>query len=156
MPDLPQPAALTPGDLMRAGAALRLRALAHPLRLRLIEILARRKAATVNQLADDLLVRPAAVSKHLCELARAGLVVRAKDGNFAIYRVAHPECAQLVAVAYRLVGRNAEDLREAAAALAEPAEGAGGAPRRSALLRPVRSERRAAPAPRASGPRDRG
>ncbi len=64
--------------------------LAHPLRWRLIEVLASGKH-TSGQLADAVQVERGvgreAVSKHLTRLARAGLVTMRVDMNHRIYRL---------------------------------------------------------------------
>jgi ArsR family transcriptional regulator len=104
---------------MRGGGALRLRALGHPVRLRLIELLSRRRSATVGDLADSLGMSASVVSKHLRELARAGLVRRAQEGNFASYKLAYPECWQLVVITYRLVARDAKDMLALGASLVD-------------------------------------
>lgn len=115
----PRTSAVGSGELVRAGAAMRLRIVGHPLRLRLIELLAQRRAATVGQLAALAGASATTTSKHLRELARVGLVVRTQDGNFAQYALADPAVGRLVATAYRLVARDARHLVMTAAPLTD-------------------------------------
>lgn len=79
-PTAPPPVAPHTRDVV----AQRLKVLGHPVRLRLLELLLPR-ARSVNELAVMLDLEHYAVSKHLCELHRAGLVRRTQDGNFARY-----------------------------------------------------------------------
>jgi DNA-binding transcriptional ArsR family regulator len=60
------------------GAALK--ALAHPLRVQILRVLELRERASVSSLAGELGETTAAVSYHLRQLARHGLVEEAPDG----------------------------------------------------------------------------
>jgi DNA-binding transcriptional ArsR family regulator len=61
------------GRAVRIGSALQLQALAHPVRLRLLEALGRR-AATATQLARELGESSGSTSYHLRVLGRAGII----------------------------------------------------------------------------------
>jgi DNA-binding transcriptional ArsR family regulator len=87
--------------------AERFRALAQPLRIKLIDVLDDRGEATVQELAEALAARQQNVSKHLRVLYEAGVVLRRKDGTFVRYRLADPDELALlehvaVAIARRL------------------------------------------------------
>ena len=86
--------------------------LAHPLRWRLIEVLASGEH-TSGQLADAVQfergVGREAVSKHLTRLARAGLVTTRVDMNHRIYRLSPRVIGALAALFEHL-----QQLREAA------------------------------------------
>lgn len=70
-----------------------LRALAHPARLRMLEVLNSRDGATATQCAEIVGLSPSACSWHLRQLAGAGLVQDAgpgADGREKIWRAAVP------------------------------------------------------------------
>jgi ArsR family transcriptional regulator len=66
--------------------ARRFRALAEPMRVRLLDRL-RDGEATVNELAAELGSTQQNVSKHLAVLAAAGILGRRKAGNRVYYRI---------------------------------------------------------------------
>jgi DNA-binding transcriptional ArsR family regulator len=69
--------------------AERLRVLAEPTRIRILDRL-RDRELTVQELTAELGTSQQNVSKHLGVLLRAGIVAREKAGNFARYRIADP------------------------------------------------------------------
>lgn len=77
--------ALTPA--MLALVAERLRALAEPARLQILNEL-RGGEQTVTELVEATALGQANLSKHLRLLLAAGFVLRRKDGLFARYRLA--------------------------------------------------------------------
>lgn len=79
---LPHP---LPDDLVDL-IARRFRAMAEPMRIRLLDRL-RDGEATVNELADAAGASQQNVSKHLSVLADAGIVGRRRDGNRVYYRI---------------------------------------------------------------------
>jgi ArsR family transcriptional regulator len=66
--------------------ARRFRALAEPMRVRLLDLL-RDGEAGVNELAARLAASQQNVSKHLAVLADVGVVGRRKDGTHVYYRI---------------------------------------------------------------------
>ncbi len=80
---LPHP---IPEDLAEL-IARRFRALAEPLRVRLLDLL-REEELSVSALAGRLGAGQQNVSKHLAVLADAGIVARRKEGNHVYYRIA--------------------------------------------------------------------
>src|SRR5690242_3347027 len=58
-----------------------LRAVAHPLRLRLLEVIALRGPVTATELAEEVGESPANCSWHLRQLARYGFIVEAGGGH---------------------------------------------------------------------------
>ncbi|SEH10469.1 ArsR/SmtB family transcription factor [Thermoleophilum album] len=112
----------SPPDVVEA-AARRLRVMGHPVRLRLIEVLAN-GPQSVTELAAALGIEHQLISKHLNELHRCDVVTRRQDGNFAVYSL--PDALTLKAVA--LVCRSVlEDrVRLARAAVNVGADGDGG------------------------------
>ena len=79
------------------------KALASPLRLEFLELLAQGER-TVESLADETGVSLANASQHLRTLLRAGLVENRKDGLFVRYRLADQSVVEL-SIALRTVAR---------------------------------------------------
>jgi len=79
---LPHP---LPEDLAEL-IARRFRAIAEPMRVRLLDLL-RDGQVSVNELAARLGASQQNVSKHLAVLADVGIVGRRKDGNHVYYRI---------------------------------------------------------------------
>jgi ArsR family transcriptional regulator len=85
-----------------------LRALAHPLRLSLLEALERDEQCVCHLSA--LLAKPQPyVSKQLAELRDAGLVVDRREGQRVYYRLANPRLADVLVAARSLTGRSSPD-----------------------------------------------
>ena len=80
--NLPHP---LPPDLAEL-IARRFRAIAEPMRIRLLDQL-RSREATVGELADALSASQQNVSKHLAVLAEAGILGRRREGNYVYYRI---------------------------------------------------------------------
>jgi ArsR family transcriptional regulator, arsenate/arsenite/antimonite-responsive transcriptional repressor len=70
-----------------------LKALAHPVRLRLLAML-RGGELCVCQMTVVLDLAASTVSAHLADLKRCGLVGERKDGRFVLYRLAEDETAR--------------------------------------------------------------
>ncbi len=68
-----------------------LRVLAHPARLRMVELLDS-KRLSVGELAAQIGKPPAEVSQHLTKMKTAGLVSVERDARCAYYRVTNPAC----------------------------------------------------------------
>ena len=88
-----------------------LRALAHPVRLVILEALSQGEECVCHLTA--LLDRPQPyISKQLAELREAGLVVDRRDAQRVFYRLAEPRVAELLEVARALSGRPDSVARE--------------------------------------------
>ena len=74
------------------------KALGHPARIRVLELLAER-GRSVGELAAEVGLEAAHLSQQLGVLRRVGVVVTEKQGNSVIYSLAAPEVADLLAVA---------------------------------------------------------
>jgi len=72
-----------------------LKVLAHPLRLRILELLSQREQS-VGQFAQGLSVDQPTVSRHLGILKQGGLVTTRQDGASVIYRLQNEETVQLL------------------------------------------------------------
>lgn len=72
--------------------------LAHPARIRILELLAERDH-TVSELLPEIGLEASNLSQQLGVLRRAGMVTATKDGNAVIYSTASPVITELLAVA---------------------------------------------------------
>jgi|JI7StandDraft_1071085.scaffolds.fasta_scaffold191413_2 ArsR family transcriptional regulator len=64
-----------------------LRALAHPLRLQILEFIDKNKAINVNKIYNTLKLEQSITSQHLRILRSAGLVTTHREGKFIHYEV---------------------------------------------------------------------
>lgn len=95
---------LTPLDALEEAAEC-LRLLAHPHRLRIVQMLLRDRY-TVGDLAAACGIPSHMASGHLRLMQRAGFLTAEKDGRKAYYRVAEPGLANILAcVEARFGGR---------------------------------------------------
>lgn len=77
---------LTAEALARAAEALKI--LAHPQRLRIIEILEREQEVPVHALIEETALPQPVVSQHLTQMRRTGLVTAARRGKEMWYSIA--------------------------------------------------------------------
>lgn len=83
-------------DLEAMGQAAEcLRTLAHPHRLRMVQMLLQADF-TVSQLAEACHLPSAMASEHLRLMQRCGLLVSEKDGRRVFYRVAEPQLEHIL------------------------------------------------------------
>ena len=75
----------TMAELERTATMLRL--IAHPFRLKLLELLRDRPKAPVHDLADAVGLAPAATSQHLNHMRRLGLVAADRRGREVRYAI---------------------------------------------------------------------
>jgi ArsR family transcriptional regulator len=78
------------------------RALAHPARIRVLEVLANGERS-VGELQPLVGIESSHLSQQLAVLRRAGVVTARKEGNSVIYALRDPDVAELLAVAKRLL-----------------------------------------------------
>lgn len=83
--------------------------LAHPYRIRVLEILSGVDEAPVAQLIAETGLEASHLSQHLSVLRRYGLVVSERRANDVFYRLAFAQVADLLRVARRLLGELLED-----------------------------------------------
>lgn len=77
--------------------------LAHPVRVRILEILVASDEVPVGALIDDLQIEASHLSQHLAVLRRHRLVASERRGSQVFYRPAFPEVADLLSAARRLL-----------------------------------------------------
>jgi ArsR family transcriptional regulator, zinc-responsive transcriptional repressor len=88
-----------------ADAAECLRTLAHPHRLRMIQMLLHGRY-TVGELADACELPSAMASEHLRLMQRAGFLDAEKDGRKVFYRVAEPHLKNILRCIEDRFGKN--------------------------------------------------
>lgn len=77
--------------------------LAHPIRIRILELLASSPEASVSELLADIELEASHVSQHLSVLRRNSLVTSERRGSLVFYRLAHPQVADLLRAARALL-----------------------------------------------------
>ena len=93
--------------------------LAHPLRIRILELLADGEEHSVAELQLDTALEASHLSQHLAVLRRHRLVISDRRASHVYYRISRPEVAELLAVARRLLAAVLEADRERLAGLAD-------------------------------------
>ncbi len=88
-----KPLPLSMDLLQRASEGLRV--LAHPQRLKLVELLLT-KPHSVGELAEVTDMAPAAVSQHLNHMRAHGLVTNRREGRRVFYEVTSPQPITLI------------------------------------------------------------
>lgn len=84
-----------------------LKVLAHPLRLKILELL-RQGEQSVGQFAERLAVDQPTVSRHLGVLKQGGLVTTRQEGVSVFYRLQNEETGQLLEQLTELLKRKLE------------------------------------------------
>lgn len=87
------------------------KALAHPARIRALEVLAEGERS-VSELQPDVGIESAHLSQQLGVLRRAGLVATRKEGTMVIYSIKDPLLVELLAVAKALLIRSLSESRD--------------------------------------------
>lgn len=83
--------------------------LAHPLRIRILELLAASDEVAVSELLGETGLEASHLSQHLRVLRGYGLVSSERRGSQVHYRLAHASVADLLAVARTLLGEVLDD-----------------------------------------------
>ena len=81
------------------------RALAHPARIRLLEVLSERGEQSVQALQQQLSADQPIVSQQLAKLRAHGVVTSRKQGTTVLYALADPRIADLLKVAREILNR---------------------------------------------------
>ncbi|MBO1030936.1 helix-turn-helix transcriptional regulator [Tessaracoccus sp. SD287] len=82
--------------------------LSHPLRIRILELLADGREHTVAELIASTELEASHLSQHLAVLRRNRLVISERRGSHVHYRLFSPSVADLLAVARHLLGELVE------------------------------------------------
>ena len=81
-------------DIFNASHALK--AMAHPLRLKILCILGSVGEVSVQEIVEQVGTSQSNISQHLSILREKGILASRKDANKVFYRVADPKILQLV------------------------------------------------------------
>lgn len=92
------------------------KALAHPARIRALEVLAEGERS-VSELQPDVGIESAHLSQQLGVLRRAGLVATRKDGTTVYYSIKDPLLVELLAAAKALLIKSLTESRDLLAEL---------------------------------------
>lgn len=84
------------------------KALAHPARIRVLEILVQ-SPRSVGELADEVGLEISHLSQQLAVLRRAGVVDTRREGNTVHYSLRDPRMAALLTLARRMLVTRLED-----------------------------------------------
>lgn len=84
-----------------------MKALAHPVRLQILEVLGEEGEACVCHLEGRLHQRQAYISQQLAKLREVGLVDDRREGLNVFYSLAEPDLLSLIEMAKRIVGTTA-------------------------------------------------
>ena len=87
------------------------RALAHPIRIRLLEVLVVKEGISVQELQRTLGIGQPIVSQQLARLRASGIVVARKRGTTTRYAVADPLLRDLLTVARQILNRRLVGVR---------------------------------------------
>lgn len=91
----PKPMTLTPMKALEQAAEC-LKTLAHPHRLRMVQMLLQGRY-TVGELAEACEIPSHMASEHLRLMQRCGFMTSEKDGRKAYYQIAEPHLANIMA-----------------------------------------------------------
>ena len=97
---------MSPSTRLQTLKAQFFRALAHPVRIRLLEVLVARGETSVQDLQKALTIDQPIVSQQLARLRASGIVVGTKDGVVMRYAVADPQIGELLKVAKQILDRH--------------------------------------------------
>lgn len=86
-------------------AQRKLRAVAHPLRLKIMEFIDKKGTTPVTPIYRILRLEQSVASQHLKILRDAGVVITKREGQRIIYSVNHNEVKRITDLADRLQGR---------------------------------------------------
>lgn len=86
--------------------------LAHPYRIKVLEILVSRPGASVAEMLTETGLEASHLSQHLAVLRRYRLVVSERHANVVFYQLAHPQVADLLRASRELLGEMLDTSRE--------------------------------------------
>lgn len=110
LPDPSRPLSEVKADLFKA--------LAHPARVRALEVLAEGERS-VGELQPLVDIESSHLSQQLGVLRRAGLVATRKEGSSVLYKLKDPLVSELLSVAKRLLVASLAETRDLLADLAD-------------------------------------
>lgn len=93
------------------------RGLAHPLRVRILELLSEADEVPVSHLLTETGLKASNLSQHLAVLRRYGLVVSERRGSQVYCRASDPSVGEMLAAARSLLTRTLQERIKVAATL---------------------------------------
>jgi DNA-binding transcriptional ArsR family regulator len=94
-----------PSNELQALKAELFRAMAHPMRIRILELLSAKGEQSVQALQTELSVDQPIISQHLAKLRAHTIVISRKEGTTVVYALADPRIAELLKVARDVLNR---------------------------------------------------
>lgn len=79
--------------------------LAHPYRVRILEILSAQPRVPVSKMIEDTGLESSHLSQHLAVLRKYGLVTSVRNANVVFYSLAHPQVADLLRTSRTLLNQ---------------------------------------------------
>ena len=95
----------TPSPQLQSLKAEFFRALAHPIRIRILEVLVTSPRCSVQELQNTLGIDQPIVSQQLSRLRASGIVIVTGSGAATRYSVADPLLKDLLSIAKRILNR---------------------------------------------------
>lgn len=83
-------------EKLEISAAL-MRAVAHPLRLKILEYIDKNKAVNVNKIYNALKLEQSITSQHLRILRQVGVVETQREGKYIHYSICYEKLSEVVA-----------------------------------------------------------
>ncbi len=82
-----------------------MRALAHPLRLKILEFIDRHDVINVNKIYNTMMIEQSITSQHLKILKSVGIVDNNKEGKFNHYQIDYEKLSKVVQAINNFVGK---------------------------------------------------
>ena len=73
-----------------------LKAIAHPLRLAIVDMLDNKQSLSVTEIYESLEIEQAVASHHLSILKNKGVLLSKRDGKNCYYELKHPRLSQII------------------------------------------------------------
>ena len=78
------------------NASEMLKAIAHPMRIAIVDMLANDKSLTVTEIHEALNIEQAVASHHLSIMKNKGVLISERNGKNNHYKLKHPRLSQIV------------------------------------------------------------
>ena len=78
------------------NASEMLKAIAHPMRIAIVDMLANDKSLTVTEIHEALNIEQAVASHHLSIMKNKGVLISERNGKNSYYKLKHPRLSQIV------------------------------------------------------------
>jgi len=110
---MPERSASTQAQPLYAIKANLFKALSHPARIRVLEILsASGRATAVSEILAATDIEPTLLSQHLAVLKRHHVITGRRIGNHVFYELAHPTISELLVIARTFLADTLEAQRD--------------------------------------------